>query len=96
MFVLLEYGFGRAGCDESCVYEFDDTSDADYIEDYAYEVAVDHAQSYGEVVDMDELDGEYDDSDYDAIDLADIWSTFEVLDLTREEIEEYFGDIVKA
>jgi hypothetical protein len=92
-YVLIKCETSRVGCDSENVYEFPDHFTDDEINTYANEYARDNAEMYGIIEDEEESCNEAgiefeEDSCYRA--------TIKVLDMTREEIEEEYGDITKA
>lgn len=94
MFVLIECSTCRVGCETSDVYEFEDGTTEATLEDYAKDIAYDNAELYGifddERASCEESDIEFDESDCYSYE-------YTVLkDMTREEIEEQYGEIIHA
>lgn len=81
MFVLITLNTGYVGEEQSMVYEFPPNTKEDDIEAYAYELALDNACMYGHESDED---------------LEDISSVTKVLDMSREDIIDVYGDIYEA
>lgn len=87
MFVLFKLETGYIGEKSMEVYEFDDGTSEDTFDEYGQQLANDIAEMYGHIV-GEEIDGvEYDGGTY----------TYEILEgMTREEIEEEYGEITNA
>ena len=91
MFVLIECTTCRVGCDTSAVYEFEEgTTDKD-LDAYAKDTAYDNAERCGIFDDerevCEESDIEFDEGDCYGY-------SYRVLDgMTREEVEEQYGEI---
>lgn len=76
MFVLIKVDAGMCGTEDSTVYKFNDGTSLDDINDYAADLSVDHYNMY----------------EHDDIDVEPEYSySYEVLDLTEEEVEEEYG-----
>lgn len=90
MFVLIKCDTCRVGTSLEEVYEFDDNTTEDQLQEYADDLARDNADSYG-IID-DEI-AESEESGIEFEDGSCYWATVEVLDNTREEILEEYGDI---
>ena len=90
MFVLIKCDTCRVGTSLEEVYEFDDNTTEDQLQEYADDLARDNADSYGiiddEIVESEESGIEFEEG-------SCYWATVEVLDNTREEILEKYGDI---
>ena len=90
MFVLIKCDTCRVGTSLEEVYEFDDNTTEDQLQEYADDLARDNADSYGII------DDEITESEESGIEFEGgscYWATVEVLDNTREEILEEYGDI---
>lgn len=89
MFVLYDLRTNRVDCDARGVYELDDEEGArnldgsvneKYLDEIGWELARDNAEIYG--IDCDDEDEE------DSVSYS-----YEILDKTREEVEEEYGNI---
>lgn len=94
MFVLIKCDTCRVGCSSTEVYEFEDGTDEEALDVYADELAHENAEMYGifddERESCEESGIEFDESDCYSY-------SYEVLDdMTREEIEEQYGEITNA
>ena len=93
MFVLFNLSTYRAGCDVHEVYEFPDGTSEQEINDYGDNLAYDNAEMHGVFdearEDCEESGLEFDEGEYYS-------SSYEVLNMTREEIEEEYGEVVRA
>lgn len=69
------------------VYNEDGTINEDYLDDLGNDLAVENADSYGL------LDEEDDEDDCDVEEDVGYGYTYTILDGTKEEIEEEYGDI---
>ena len=87
MFVLFNLETGYVGEDATEVYEFDDDTSEDTFDEYGQQLADDHAEMFGHTAE-EETDGvEYEGGT----------DTYEMLeDMTREEIEEEYGELCRA
>jgi hypothetical protein len=85
MYVLFSFGTGYVGEEAHEVYEFDDNTSEDSISDYGYELACQHAESYGH----------YEGEDEDGVEFEPEMD-WQILDETRDEIEDLYGEITKA
>ena len=94
MFVLIKCDTCRVGCSSTEVYEFEDGTDNEALGVYASELAYENAEMYGI------LDDERESCEESGIEFneSDCYSySYEVLDdMTREEIEEQYGEITNA
>ena len=87
MFVLFNLETGYVGEDATEVYEFDDDTSEDTLDEYGQQLADDHAEMYGHTAGEDNNGVEYEGGTY----------TYEILeDMTKEEIEEEYGEISRA
>lgn len=87
MFVLFNLDTGYAGEDTTEVYEFDDNTSEDTLNEYGQQLADDHAEMYGHTAGENTYGVEYEGGSY----------SYEILeDMTREEIEEEYGEINNA
>lgn len=90
MFVLIKCDTCRVGTSLEEVYEFDDDTTEDQLQEYADDLARDNADSYGII------DDEITESEESCIEFEEescYWATVEILDNTREEILDEYGDI---
>lgn len=94
MFVLIKCDTCRVGCSSTEVYEFEDGTDNEALDVYASELAYENAEMYSI------LDDERESCEESGIEFneSDCYSySYEVLeDMTREEIEEQYGEITNA
>lgn len=94
MFVLIKCDTCRVGCSSTEVYEFEDGTDNEALDVYASELAYENAEMCGI------LDDERESCEESGIEFneSDCYSySYEVLDnMTREEIEEQYGEITNA
>lgn len=94
MFVLIKCDTCRVGCSSNEVYEFEDGTDNEVLDTYASELAYENAEMYGI------LDDERESCEESGVEFyeSDCYSySYEVLDdMTREEIEELYGEITNA
>jgi hypothetical protein len=86
MFVLFTLTTGFAGEDQRVVYEFPEGTTEENISDYGSELAVDNAESYGH----------YMGDDIDGVEYTEAECNYEILEGSREEIEEDWGEICQA
>lgn len=94
MFVLIKCDTWYEGCSSTEVYEFADGTDEEALDAYANELAREDAEMYGIFDDeqeaCDEAGIEFNESDCYSY-------SYEILkDMTREEIEEQYGEILSA
>ena len=92
-YVLIKCKTCRTGCDSEEVYEFPDHFTDDEIESYANECARDNAEMYG-IIEDEEADA--DEAGIEFEECNCYWAVTKVLNMTREEIEEEYGDINKV
>lgn len=94
-FVLFNLTTNVVGCDTHELYELDDndalnednTPNVDYLDEIGYDLARDNADMYGL------LDSE--DEDESGCEPEDPFGySWEILDKSREELEELYGDIL--
>lgn len=87
MFVVFKLETGYVGEETTEVYEFDEDTSEDTINEYGQLIANDNAEMYGHNV-GEVMDGvEYEGGTY----------TYEILEgMTREEVEEEYGEINNA
>lgn len=94
MFVLIKCDTCRVGCSSTEVYEFEDGTNDEALDTYASELAYENAEMYGI------LDDERESCEESGIEFneGDCYSySYEILeDMTREEIEEQYGEITNA
>lgn len=94
MFVLIKCDTCRVGCSSIEVYEFEDGTDNEALDVYVSELAYENAEMYGI------LDDERESCEESGIEFneSDCYSySYEVLEgMTREEIEEQYGEITNA
>lgn len=91
MFVLIECTTCRVGCDTSAVYEFEEgTTDKD-LDAYAKDTAYDNAEGYGIFDDEREA---CEESGIEFEESGCYGYSYRVLEgMTREEVEEQYGEI---
>ncbi len=93
MFVKIKsFVENMVGCDDTTVYEFPDGTPLKELEGYAEEVSRDNADMYGA---FERAESEAEEC---GVEESDIYSySVEVLEgVSREEIEEEYGDIQEA
>lgn len=87
MFVAFKLETGYVGEETTEVYEFDDDTSEDTLNEYGQQIADDNAEMYGHTAGEDNNGVEYEGGTY----------TYEILeDMTKEEIEEEYGEISRA
>ena len=90
MFVLIKCTTCRVGCDSEMVYEFPDDTTEDELQEYATDTARDNADMYGIIEDeMEEAENSYIEFDEDSC----YSGSYEILNKSRDEIEEEYGEI---
>lgn len=90
MYVLIKCDTCRVGTSSEEVYEFDDDTTEYQLQEYANDLARDNADSYGIIED------EMAESEENGIEFEEescYWATVEVLNNTREEILDEYGNI---
>lgn len=90
MFVLIKCTTCRVGCDSNTVYEFPDDTTEDELQAYATDEARDNADMYGIIEDeMEEAENSGIEFDEELCYNGD----YEILNKSRDEIEEEYGEI---
>lgn len=90
MFVLIKCTTCRVGCDNEQVYEFEDSITEEELQTYADECAKDNADMYGII--EDEMEAA-EDSGFEFEECQCYEGSYEILNMTKEEIEEEYGEI---
>ena len=90
MFVLIKCTTCRVGCDSETVYEFPDDTTEDGLQEYATDAARDNADMYGIIEDeIEEAENSCIEFDEDSC----YSGSYEILNKSRSEIEEEYGEI---
>lgn len=92
MFVLIKCDTSRVGCDCESVYEFPDDTTEDQLQEYATDCAKDNAEMYGIIEDAEE---EAEESGIEFVEDEHYSGSFEILNKSRDEIIEEYGEINK-
>lgn len=91
MFVLIKCTTCRVGCDSEMVYEFPDDTTEYELQEYATDTARDNADMYGIIED------EIEEAENSCIDEDSCYSgSYEILNKSKDEIEEEYGEIEEA
>lgn len=92
MFVLIKCDTCRVGTSLEEVYEFDDDTTEDQLQEYADDLARDNADSYGII---DEEREEAEDSGIEFIEDECYNGSYEILDMTYDEALDEYGEVLK-
>ena len=92
MIVLIKCSTNRVGCDKQEVYQFDDNSTEEYLQEYADDLARDNAESYGI---FDEEREEAEDSGIEFIEDECYNGSYEILDMTYDEALDEYGEVLE-
>lgn len=92
MLVLIRCTTDRVGCDTENVYEFDDDSAEEYLQEYANDCARDNAESYG-IFDAEREEAE--DNGIEFIEDECYNGSYEILDMTYDEALDKYGEVLE-
>lgn len=92
MLVLIRCTTDRVGCDTENVYEFDDDSTEEYLQEYANDCARDNAELY-DIINQAREEAENCNIEFDECDCY--CGKYEILDMTKEEVIDIYGEILE-